>query len=365
MNLLLLESTSGRMSGPMATKTEKVADNGKSVSDAQLLVEEMSSVKTHRRATSLESSEIIRQKKDRFKMALSNSIDFNVHSPGLIRNEAIKTDRQNQKPQNFKKPIEEQKTEGTDRAFDMQEEMDSKENPDYSNILSKLANISTSFKNSISTGFFQREHESRGDNRVDANKVQQEIDGHDNEDEYRDLLDNENDRIGRTSKLEMQQDVIDYSSNKEVVRRNECLVEDVISKKEFSRGQASSEKSGKIVQKVDTIMPLDSALEGTEDLVKLEAPCPLTADRDVEVQQKIELNAMTAAPSPAGLTSMPNHFEDKYVPGSDTSKSTHSSKVERAKETVDSNATSSSISNDKRRDLDKQDDIDQLSINSR
>ena len=341
---------------------DKVTDVFKSVAKPSL--KEVDSVKTHRRATSLESSEIIRQKQDRYRMTLNSSVDVEVPSIGLARNEAIVTDKMTNK-MTEKKQMKGQKTSEPGLVFDIHEEVDSKEDPEYSNILSKLANLSTSFKNSFSTGFFQRDHGTKGDSNGENNMNQQKSIAISNEqDEYRDLLDDENDVISRTLKLEMRQDANESLSSKEDTRQDDFLIGDIEEKRRYQEKQLSEERSDKKMQN-RLISPSDSALEKAEKSKTLETPWPTAIDNVAElVAQDGELNSLPVSLPSAGEASMRNHPEGDAIVQSKTDNCTRHLVIESKKEKEDNAFTNSYVTNDKKIDA-QQDDIDRLSFNSR
>jgi len=306
---------------------DKTAEFSSSVNARRPLPMEVKSAMTHRRATSLESSEIIRQKLDRHKNGLESHIDCEVNPSGSHGIDATRSDRRNE-------VIGKQANELNSKETDMNEEVDSKEDPEYSNILSKLANLSTSFKSSLSMGFFQRDEKRKGDSIGEAVSGQ-----HDDSNDYKDLLDDENDVISSTSKLEMQQGVIE-SLNDEKGRQ-------------FYKNH-TADKDGKNVSKNEnTMYPSHNAVEETSRVVEIEAPLPTNKDSDLRMKHSDELHAM------AVLNGKSNIIVENTRTGGDVDKTTHPTIAERVKEIENCSIVDSS-----KMDTSNQDDIDRLSVNS-
>ena len=316
----------------ISDKADKAADFITSVNPRRTLPEEVKSVMTHRRATSLESSDIIRQKQDRHRNSLDYRIDCEVNPSGSAAIDATKTDRRSEA---IDKQADELKNKETDRSFDMNEEVDSKEDPEYSNILSKLANISTSFKSSLSMGFFQRDQKRKGDSVGETVSDQ-----HDYDNDYKDLLDDENDVISRTSKLEMQQDVGGPLNDEEG--------------RQFYENHTSNKDGEKVSKNEKTLRLSHNAVEETSRVVETESLRLKNKDGDLKMKQNDELHAVAVLNGKSSMIVEDTRTKDG------SNKTTHPAVGERVKETENY-----SIVDNSKMGANNQDDIDRLSVNSR
>ena len=334
-------------------------DTGKSVSVAKPSEREGSSIKSHRRATSLESSEIIRKKQDLYGLASSNAVDFEVPSFGLARNEKAKSEETGRKINISSKKADQKELErkSDNSVFEMDEEIDSKENPEYTNILSKLANLGTSFKSSFSTGFFQRDQGTREDDIDERNARQQVID----QDDCKSLIDDENDVFNRTTKLEMRQDTDDSLTSKWNTNYPDTFNEEKGLDENSVRSRTSSANFERMLQRGDALSPNESRLEKLESAMKLKTPPPTPADSAVEPERNGALSPNDMDLSSAGFKTKLNQLEKEALAESEVEGILPSAKDESSEEIGDSDMLNSGILND----FIKQDDTDRLSVNSR
>lgn len=216
-----------------SSERKKMADLGRAASNSGVLDTKQgvkNDLKAHRRATSLGSSEIIKHKQNIYGTEPDPTSNFEVPSfsrkdkedPYLgtsdnskymsfdhIKNGSsdvtLKTENDN-----LKREIS--RSESIDND-------DSVESSDYTNILSKLATLSTSFKSSFTAGFLQRGPSKDKEDRVSGPgntqlQMKTESSNSDKKDEedLASLVEDDNNGFMRTAKLEMSEEIVDNTS---------------------------------------------------------------------------------------------------------------------------------------------------------
>ena len=214
-----------------SSERKKMSDLGRTasnsgVSDAKQGA--MTDVKAHRRAISLGSSEIVRHKRDVYGIDQDPSSNFEV--PSCSRKD--KSEQDFGKTESTKYTSFDDMKNGSDNVTSKNENDnlkreisrsesidhdDSVENSDYTNILSKLATLSTSFKSSFTTGFLQRgpskdkEDPSQVSDPVNAQfqiKTEGLSIGKKDDDDVASLVEDDNNSFMRTAKLEVSEEVV-------------------------------------------------------------------------------------------------------------------------------------------------------------
>eukprot|EP00795_Rhopilema_esculentum_P009186 gene9186-16860_t len=174
----------------LSTQRDELRDSGKAFSCIGSIEGDRNNVKAHRRATSLESSEIIRHKRDLYGYDPQVPNDFEVPTFGI--NQKQSTSAENVGATRIaSKRVQNSVT----RPLGV--------NPDYTNILSKLVNLSTSFKTSITSGFGQNSNVNKEDEIV-PEKYQIDV-SNENED-VDSLFEDEEDIFTARTKLEMREE---------------------------------------------------------------------------------------------------------------------------------------------------------------
>lgn len=349
------------MNGNAAPTPKKILNDNGEPSSVTRGVE--NPVKSHRRATSLESSEIVRQKQDRYGITSKNLTEFEVPSFGLKRMEAVVIDKSNSGIEDNvtgqSKNYDGRKTQEIDNRFEV-EEVESKENADYTGILTKLANLSTSFKTSFSTGLFNREHEvkeSIGKDQLNVQPVGEQ-------DDFQILVDDESSVFDRTSKLEMKQELNEQSRNEEYVKpvntlRSEISISGIDA---CCRSRLTSEDFDNMLLQGDTLTPNENDLK-FDDVMKLKTPPPTPADNAVEEGINSASNMADVGLISEGLKSKLYQLENHELPEGDAHSSVAFPHAEGSLvgEVSEDNHVLQIMS----KDIVKQDDGDGYSINSR
>lgn len=240
----------------------------------------------------------------------------------------------------------------------MDEEVESKENPEYTSILSKLANLSTSFKTSFTTGIFQREQgvkESAGVERPSTDEADQQ-------DDLKSLLDDESDVFNRTSKLEMG-DHNDSLTNQALQVITHDGDEVTLIGNDTASRRRSSEDFDRVLVKGEALSPRDNSFEKLESVLKLKTPPPTPADGAEDGEDNGASHRADMSLQSAGLESKLDQLEKEALAEYEPDVRSHLAKTEDV--LVSERIGYSNMLNDGTEYLSKPEDADRISINSR
>ena len=215
----------------MSSERKKMSDVGRTASNSGVLDAKqgaVTDVKAHRRATSLGSSEIVKHKRDIYGIDQDLSSNFEVPSfspkykseQDLGKTESTKYtsfDDMKNGSNDVTSKTENDNVKREINRFESIDHDDSVENSDYTNILSKLATLSTSFKSSFTTGFLQRGPSKDKENLSPVSgpvntqfqiKTEGLSSGKKDDDDVASLVEDDNNSFMRTAKLEMSEEIV-------------------------------------------------------------------------------------------------------------------------------------------------------------